>query len=329
MDDHAGTDGPESSTSSTDGEAETKRTLATRGTEAVTKAKSKAEDLLSRAEASRPHSAVVDIAFGSYEHDTQVAGGILAGAVAFRIFLFIVPFVFFFVFAFGLYAEVVNKPVAEATEEAGIVGLLATTITNVGDQSFWSRVTLLVISGFALVSGARGLLKSLNAVHIIVWRLPRTRLQHQPRLIGGLILALLMTMVIAQLIDTLREVSFPGWVLGTAGFILIPAAIWLFASLKAFPHPPEADWRALLPGALLVGAGIELLHVFTVVWIIHSFERKSETYGAIGGSLALLLWAYILGRIFAAAPVLNAVMWRRVSALPLPPPEPPLPPPAD
>ena len=237
MDDRAGTDGPESSTSSTDGDAETKRTLATRGTEAVATAKSKAEDLRARVEASRPHSAVVDIAFGSYEHDTQVAGGILAGAVAFRIFLFIVPFVFFFVFAFGLYAEVVNKPVAEATDEAGIVGLLATTITNVGDQSFWSRVTLLVISGFALVSGARGLLKSLNAVHIIVWRLPRTRLQHQPRLIGGLILALLMTIVIAQLIDALREVSFPGWVLGTAGFILIPAAIWLFASLKVVPPP--------------------------------------------------------------------------------------------
>lgn len=329
MDDSAGTDRPEAPTPPAAGQAEAKRTLATRGSDAVAKAKSKAEDLRARAEASRPHSAVVDIAFGSYEHDTQVAGGILAGAVAFRIFLFIVPFVFFVVVAFGLYAEVINKPVAEATEEAGIVGLLATTITNVGDQSFWSRVTLLVISGFALVSGARGLLKSLNAVHIIVWRLPRTRLQHQPLLVGGLILALLMTIVIAQLTNALQEVSFPGWVLGTAGFILIPAAIWLFASLKVFPHPPEADWRALLPGALLVGAGIELLHVFTVVWIIHSFERKSETYGAIGGSLALLLWAYIVGRIFAASPVLNAVMWRRGSTLPLPPPEPPLPPPAD
>ncbi len=111
MDDSAGTDGPESSTSSTDGDAETKRTLATRGTEAVAKAKSKAEDLRARAEASRPHSAVVDIAFGSYEHDTQVAGGILAGAVAFRIFLFIVPFVFFVVVGFGLYAEAANTPV--------------------------------------------------------------------------------------------------------------------------------------------------------------------------------------------------------------------------
>ncbi len=116
---------------------------------------------------------------------------------------------------------------------------------------------------------------------------------------------------------------------GTAAFVVVPTGLWLLASVKVFPHPPEADWRALLPGALLVGIGIEALHVFTVVWIAHSFERKSETYGAIGGSLALLLWAYVLGRILAAAPVLNSVMWRRGSTLPLPPPEPPLPPPAD
>ena len=46
--------------------------------------------------------------------------------------------------------------------------------------------------------------------------------------------------------------------------------------------------------------GVEALHIFTVVWIVRSFESKSETYGAIGGSLSILLWAYFLGRILSA-----------------------------
>ena len=37
-----------------------------------------------------------------------------------------------------------------------------------------------------------------------------------------------------------------------------------------------------------------------------SFQSKSEAFGAIGGSLSILLWSYVMGRILAAAPVLNA-----------------------
>ena len=54
----------------------------------------------------------------------------------------------------------------------------------------------------------------------------------------------------------------------TSVFMLIPAGLWLVASLKVFPHPLDVSWRDMLPGALLVGVGIEALHVFTVVYII-------------------------------------------------------------
>jgi uncharacterized BrkB/YihY/UPF0761 family membrane protein len=257
--------------------------------------------------------------------------------VAFRVFLFIVPFVFFFITAFGLAAEASGKPTRELASDAGIAGLLASTITNVSDQSFWSRLTILGISGFALLVGARSLIKVLNAVHLLVWRLPRSRPRNQVKAVGGLILAVLINLGLVQLLTQLQDRSFPAWVFGTALYMVIPAGLWLFVSLTLFPHPPETGWRDLVPGALVVGVGIEALHVFTVVWIAHSFESKSETYGAIGGSLSVLLWAYVLGRIFAASPMLNAVIWRRAHPDPvplLPPPvvptaatvEPPAPP---
>jgi uncharacterized BrkB/YihY/UPF0761 family membrane protein len=309
-------------------EPEHKRSVKERRTEAVAKARARAEDLLHRAEASRPTSRLIDIAFGSYERDTEVGGGILAGAVAFRVFLFIVPFVFFFVVAFGLLADATGRSVADALDQAGIVGLLGTTIKNVGDQSVWSRVTVLVISGVALFAGARNLFKVLTIVHVLIWRLPRTRVRRQVRAACLLVVVVLGALILVQLVNRLHDRSFPAWVVGTAVFMLVPAGLWLLASLRLFPHPPEAGWRDLLPGAVLVGVGIEALHVFTVVYLSNSFQRKSNTYGAIGGSLSLLLWAYVVGRILAAAPVVNAAAWRRAHVLGLPPP-PPVPPSRD
>ena len=309
-------------------DGEQKRSVKEKGTEAVAKARARAEELLSQAEANRPRSRLIDIAFGSYERDAEVGGGILAGAVAFRVFLFIVPFVFFFVVAFGLAVDATGTSVTSAADQAGIAGLLATTIRNVGDQSVWSRLTILGISGFALVLGARNLVKVLTVIHVLIWRLPRVRVRRQARAVGLLILSVLGALVLAQLVSKLQDRSFPAWVFATSLFMLIPAGLWLVASLRIFPHPPEVGWRDLVPGALLVGVGIEALHIFTVVYIAHSFERKSETYGAIGGSLSLLLWAYVAGRILAASPVINAVVWRRTHAHQLPPPVVPnLPPP--
>ena len=307
---------------------ERKRSVKEKGTEAIAKARARAEELRIKAEANRPRSRAIDIAFGSYERDTEVGGGILAGAVAFRVFLFIVPFVFFFVVAFGLIADAVGTTAASAAHRAGIAGLLGSTIKNVGDQSIWSRLTILGASGFALVLGARNLMKVLVIIHVLIWRVPRVRVRRQVRAVALLVVSVLGALALAQVTNRLHDNSFPAWVFATSAFMLVPASLWLVASLKLFPHPPELDWRDMVPGALLVGVGIEALHVFTAVYISHSFERKSETYGAIGGSLSLLLWAYVVGRILAASPVVNAVVWRRAHAHDLPPPVVPnLPPP--
>ena len=57
-----------------------------------------------------------------------------------------------------------------------VVGLLASSINAVGDQSIWGRITIFAVGGFALLLGARSLFKVLTVVHVLVWRLPRTRM---------------------------------------------------------------------------------------------------------------------------------------------------------
>ena len=77
------------------------------------------------------------------------------------------------------------------------------------------------------------------------------------------------------------------------------------------------DPLALVPGAAVFAVGAELLHVFTVVWIPHSLDSKSEIYGAIGIALVLLFWAYLLGRLMTLAASLNVALWRRRTEHPL------------
>jgi hypothetical protein len=86
-------------------------------------------------------------------------------------------------------------------------------------------------------------------------------------------------------------------------------ALWWWVSWK-LPHPP-APARALIPGALLMAIGADVLHLLTTYWIGHLVARKTHTYGAVGIALAVLLWVYILGRIIVASAGLNAALLHR------------------
>jgi membrane protein len=102
-----------------------------------------------------------------------------------------------------------------------------------------------------------------------------------------------------------RVLSIVGYTVTTA----VPFMLWLAASWWL---PRRARrWEDLVPGALLVALGIQGLHLVTVFWIAHLLESKTDTYGAIGAALAILLWAYLLGRIIIAAAVIDAALWLR------------------
>ncbi|MGH3062142.1 MAG: YhjD/YihY/BrkB family envelope integrity protein, partial [Gaiellaceae bacterium] len=67
----------------------------------------------------------------------------------------------------------------------------------------------------------------------------------------------------------------------------------------------------LLPGALVVAVGTELLHVAVAFYFAPKLERSSELYGALGTATVLLVWLYLFGRLFTSATFLNATLWER------------------
>ncbi len=262
-----------------------------------------------RFEGARPDSSLIDTVFRAIEVDTATGGGVLSAAVAFRIFLFLVPYVFFFVVGVGFVSDVTNGDPNSLTHAVGIGGLIAGAVRGAGDLSTTQRITALVISGFALFLSSRAAVKVLRITHGLIWRVPIPKLTRSSRVAAAFIGLVSMELLVGAGVGWLRSRST---LLGIAGIVvtgLVPFAIWLFVSLR-LPRA-ETPWWALLPGAGVVGVGTVLLHTATVYYFAYEIEAKSATYGAIGASLAILLWAYFLGRIITLSAAVNAAFWFR------------------
>ena len=80
--------------------------------------------------------------------------------------------------------------------------------------------------------------------------------------------------------------------------------------MNLLPHRAER-WQDLLPGALLLAVGLQLVQVAVVFYFAPKLERSSEFYGVLGVSAVLLVWLYIIARLATAAAFLNATVFER------------------
>jgi uncharacterized BrkB/YihY/UPF0761 family membrane protein len=257
----------------------------------------------------RQRSGMVDAGFQVQELDAQVGGGILAGALAFRIFLFMVPFVYLVFTVLGTASDATSGDPAQLARDIGITGVLASAVVKTQDQSAWTLAFVAAGAAVALFLTAGSLLKALYVVHWLIWRIPRvmpTGLAARLALIGFTLAA----SALGAAVNYVRNSSgIAGAVIAIVVITASSFAMWWWVSLR-LPHAPTPA-RALIPGALLMAIGVDVLHLLTTYWIGHLVARKTNTYGPVGIALAVLLWVYILGRVIVASAGLNAALWYR------------------
>ena len=85
------------------------------------------------------------------------------------------------------------------------------------------------------------------------------------------------------------------------------AALWLWASLQ-LPHR-DAPWKALVPGALVVAIGFQVLHEAIGHLLVPKLEKSTSLYGSLGATTTLLFFVYMLGLLVVSAPVLNSSLY--------------------
>jgi uncharacterized BrkB/YihY/UPF0761 family membrane protein len=277
--------------------------------EEQTRVVARLDDMRGRLEQALPRSPLIDAGFRAVERDVITGGIVLAGAVAFRIFLFLVPYVFVLVVGFGVAADATREDPQDLARRSGVGGLVAKAVGGAADLSGFERASALVIGLVALVFGARALVKVLRIVSGLIWGVTPGRLQSSAKAILAVVGLTTAALAFGVALDSVRAESALLGLFGIVLFALVPFTIALLTSVL-LPRQPTR-WPELVPGAVFLALGALVLHVVTVYWIAHEVESKTDTYGAIGSALAILLWSYLLGRLFTASSVINATLWQR------------------
>lgn len=274
----------------------------------ATSLRADAERLFQRAQAERGRHRSVDAAFEIAERDSEVWGGIIAGALAYRLFIWLLPLALIAVAGLGLAADASSRSPEDAAETLGLEGLISSSIVNAANSP--NRWYALLIGIPVLVWATRGVLRVLIGAHRLVWTDDRTAAP-KPKLVPSLrLLALLLCVgAVSAAASALRAWSTGLGVLGTLVALVPYAGLWLLVTIR-LPHR-DAPWTALIRGAAVFAVGLELLHAVVVYVITPWALAKQGTYGALGVAASLLVGLFLVSRLVVGAAVVNATLWER------------------
>jgi uncharacterized BrkB/YihY/UPF0761 family membrane protein len=276
--------------------------------EAVERARLESERAREFAEDARERSGTVALGFAVYERDRRHLGGLLAGALAYRFFLWLLPATLLLVGGLGAVTAVVDDAPDELSDDLGLQGTLADLVRDSAEQRGWWIA--LVIGLFGTAYAGLGAARSLRIAHAAAWGIRPARAARPA--MGSLWLFVVVVIAIAAsaIATFLREQSgLVGDIATIAGMGLLYFVLWLRIS-EILPHR-DVPRRALVPGAVLVAVGLQGLHLFTAYYLADSAERATSVYGAIGAALAILLWLFIVARLMVGGAVLNAELAAR------------------
>ena len=179
--------------------------------------------------------------FRAVERTNAVAASVLSGGVAYRLFLWLLPFAMIVGGALGLgNAQSIEEAVSHGGLPAAMVAAFGQIATSADTNSWWlllAGVPLLLWEGYA---GSKGL----QRIHSLIWEEPARR--SKPLASSLLFSAGMCTFVAAA--------SLAWWVRDTQQLVQLPllalmavpiGGLWLFISLR-LPHGSQS-WKMLLP----------------------------------------------------------------------------------
>ena len=276
--------------------------------------RAKAESLTARGQAAmarlereRPRHVSVEIVFRVLVRDKQVAGGVLGGGLAYRLFFWTLALAVLVCGGLG-WAASAGENIDTAMQDAGLTAAVASTISSAAQQSESGRWWLITIGTFSFLWFSVSMLRALRLVHAAAWGITPPPMRNLPRALACVVLMPVVLAALAALAGAIRSNTSTGG--GLAAVLAVGAlfaAAWLVAS--SWLPSPDVPWTAFLPGAVVFGLGLEVLHLFTVYFLANKLAGASAVYGALGLATTMLFYLFLIGRSVIWAAELNAVVW--------------------
>lgn len=267
----------------------------------------RARILRARTEDARTRHASVDFGLSLIERDSGIGGGLLAGALAYRLFVLLLPTALLLVSGLGVYAGSVDESTTQVAKKAGLHGLIGSQVA--ATASGRARWIIFILMVPAVLYATAKLYRALAIVHAIAWQGSGRGTRVTRRGIGVLGAGLVTTILAAEIAGWARRQDHWGGLLALLVYVLLMGGAWLFVSMQ-LPHG-DAGRVALLPGALLFGVGLLFVNVFNVYVTTRLVEDRANTYGALGVATALLFSLVLVGRVMVVSAELNAAIDER------------------
>lgn len=255
-----------------------------------------------RLEAARERYSSLDLGFGLVELDASIGGGLLAGALAYRLFVLLLPTALLLVSGIGLYADAADKSTQQVAKQAGLQGLIASQVASTAAGG--ARWAVFIVTVPVVLYALAKLYRAIAIMHAIVWHRSGRGVRVTPRGVGALTAMLVLTLFAAELSHWGRHRGAAGGVFGLLAYLVLVGSGWLLLS-RELPYR-DVGWTGLLPGAAVVAVGFLFVNVFNVYVTTRLVEDRADTYGALGIAAALLFSLVLVGRVMIVSAELNA-----------------------
>lgn len=270
---------------------------------------------LDRLESERERRASVRVAYDFYQRDKAFAGGLLAGGLSVKLFLWFLPFSLSVVVVIGALSELLGRPPAELAAKSGLmIAALAEMVEDAVIASERASLYLAVFGIFFLLWAGIGVVRALSLTSRLAWDL--TSATPWNKLAGSLWMAGFVVAMLAIVWLTNRLQGGP-WIVDVLVYIaaIIATAALHVVLLNALPRPEGIPWTVVIPGALLMTIAWLLIRLVTVVYFSRRLDSASEVYGGLGMAAVFLAWLYVISRSLVASISLNATIWQRNEAI--------------
>jgi membrane protein len=269
----------------------------------------KKRTLRERAARERERHESVRTLFQLFEEDKGRGGGLLAGGLAYRTFIWLLPTALVASSFLRLFTEVGGKSPSETAKDLGMGAAMAASVNRAAVQAGRAAPILLLAGLVIMLWASRGVLKALRLVSAIAWRMDPTALRSPIRstlaTAGILSVFPVYGLVVGPLYRGNLGTDVLATMLATMGIAAI--ASWAAGQLIS---PDDIRWFDHVPGAILFAVGFEALRLATTLYFASKLERVDDLYGALGFAAVFMTYLFLVARLAVLGLMTNAAVRR-------------------
>ncbi len=257
--------------------------------------------LRDRYEGARGAFPVVDLVVELGRRYRRVNASVLVGNLAYRGFLWLVPFTLVIVALLGFGAASVLDVVSYGDD----VDLDTGAFQSAEEQASGARVQALVLGFFGLVVATWSAIRGLHYVFSQAWGVEIRRRRGTIRATAMALVSVFVAFAAIAITVTMRT----GGVLLSTGAAVANIGIYLVLLLAlswVMPRRTESVLD-LVPGVALATAGLTAIDLLGRFYFPRRLDGASELYGAYGVTLVTLAYLFVIAFLLVASALVNAV----------------------